>query len=138
MHDQWAVVVAVDERHVTIRVEESGCGRCHQAGGCGGNPLGKLFCQTPRTFRIANDGNYVVGARVRVGVVDGAIGQSVWLAYGIPLLAVLTGAVIGSLVYGEAGAIAGAALGLLGGWFSLRHANRLLGADRRFRPTIKR
>lgn len=137
MNDQWAVVVAVDERHVTIRVEESGCGRCHQAGGCGSNSLGKLFCQTPRVFRIVNNGDYAVGARVRVGIADGAIGKSVWLSYVVPLLAVLVGAVAGSLVNGEIGAIAGAVGGLFCGWLSLRHAHRRHGADPRFQPTIR-
>jgi len=137
MHDQWAVVVAVDEKHVTLRVEDSGCGRCQQAGGCGGNPFGKLFCQTPRTYCLANDGDYAVGARVRVSVADGIIGQSVWLAYVVPLLAVLAGAVAGSLIDGEIGAIVGAAGGLFCGWLSLRHANRHHGAEHRFWLTIK-
>ncbi|MBL8398812.1 MAG: SoxR reducing system RseC family protein [Candidatus Accumulibacter sp.] len=138
MSEQRAVVVAVDDRHITLRIENSGCGRCQQAGGCGGNPLGKMFCRTPQTFRIANSGDYAVGAQVRVVVVDGAVGRSAWQAYVVPLLIVLMGAMIGSWAIGEIGAIAGAVAGLFLGWFGLWRANRRLRHDHRFQPLIDR
>ncbi|HMW17011.1 MAG TPA: SoxR reducing system RseC family protein [Accumulibacter sp.] len=138
MSEQQAVVVAVDDDYVTLRIERNGCGRCQQAGGCGGNSLGKLFCQTPATFRIANSGDYAVGTQVKVSVADGAIGQSAWQAYVIPLLIVLTGAMTGFWIVGEIGAMIGAAAGLFLGWLGLWRANRRLRDDRRFQPLIDR
>ena len=75
MIDAWGTVVAVDEQHATIRMDETGCGRCGEPGGCGGNHAGRLFCSTPRTFRVANPDGRAVGERVRIGIAAGALGH---------------------------------------------------------------
>lgn len=137
MADAWGTVTAVDGEHATIRIDESGCGRCAEAGGCGGNSLGKLLCSPPRTFCVPNPGRISVGERVRIGVADGSVGRSAFHAYAIPLLAVLAGALSGSALGDEFGAIGGAALGLLVGWLGLRRAQRRGQRDARLRPSIR-
>ena len=54
MTDAWGTVTAVDDQHASIHMDEIGCGRCGEPGGCGGKHLGKLLCGTPRTVRVRN------------------------------------------------------------------------------------
>jgi sigma-E factor negative regulatory protein RseC len=137
MADAWGTVTAVDGEHATIRIDAGGCGRCAEAGGCGGNSLGKLLCSSPDTFCVPNPERVTVGTRVCIVVADGSIGRSALHAYAIPLLAVLAGALSGSGLGGEVGAIGGASLGLIVGWLGLRRAQRCSQRDVRLRPSIR-
>jgi len=135
--DAWGTIIAVDERQATIRMDENGCGRCGEPGGCGGNAASRLFCRTPRTFRIPSSERRSVGERVRISVVNGSVGRSALYAYAFPLLALLAGAVSGSALGDEAGAIAGSIAGLFVGWLGLRHAQRRSRRDLRLQPLIR-
>ena len=75
--------------------------------------------------------------RVRVGVVDGSLGSSALHAYAVPLLGLFVGALGGSAVAGEIGAIGGSLGGLLAGWWGLRRAHLRSRDDPRFRPSIR-
>jgi len=136
MTGAWGTVAALDGEHALIRMEESGCGRCREAGGCGGNNLAKLLCSTPRTFRVPNPERRSVGERVRVRVGEGSVRRSALAAYAFPWLALLLGALAGSAWAGELGAIGGALAGLLVGWLGLRRAQRRDAADPRCQPSI--
>lgn len=138
MTDTWGVVIAIDGDQATVRVEDNGCGRCRESAGCGGGSAGEGGCRRPRTFRVPNPEGFPVGVRVRVAVVDGAVGRGAVHAYGVPLLAVLGGAIGGSAMAGEAGAICGALIGLLVGWLGLRRAHWRSRGDSRFQPSIRR
>ena len=137
MNDAWGTVTAVDDGQATIRMDDGGCGRCRESGGCGGNNLGQLLCATPRTLRVANPERCVVGQRVRIGVVDGSLGSSALHAYAVPLLGLFVGALGGSAVAGEIGAFGGSLGGLLAGWWGLRRAHLRSRDDPRFRPSIR-
>ncbi len=137
MTDAWGTVTAVDGEYATIRKDEGGCGRCAEPGGCAGNNLGKLLCNTPRTIRVLNPEHCAVGARVRIAVGDGALGRSALHAYAFPLLALFAGTLSGSACGGEAGAIGGAIVGLLVGWLGLRRAQRRSLNDARMQPSIR-
>ena len=104
MIDAPGTITALDGEYVIVRMEETGCGRCHEDGGCGGNNLGKMFCSTPRTFRVLNPGAAGVGERVNVVIADGAIRRSALLAYGLPLVALFAGALAGLVLGGDGGA----------------------------------
>lgn len=133
----WGTVAAVDGEHALIRMDEGGCGRCREVGGCGGNKIASLLCSTPRTFRVPNPEQRAVGERVRVRVGEGLVRRSAWYAYAFPLLALLAAALAGSALAGEAGAIGGALLGLLVGWLGLRRVQRRDASDPRFQPSIR-
>lgn len=137
MTSAWGTVAAVDGEYALIRMDESGCGRCREAGGCGGNNIARLLCSKPRTFRVLNPEQRVVGERVCVRLVDGSLGRSALYAYAFPWLALLVGALLGSSLAGEAGAIGGAMAGLLVAWLGLRRAQRRDAADPRFQPSIR-
>ena len=124
MIDALGTITGIDGDYAIIQMDDSGCGRCNEPGGCGGNLLGKVFCGVPRTFRVLNPGNSAIGSRVAVVIAEGSIRRSAILAYVIPLLALFLGAISGSALAGEAGAIIGSLLGLLGAWLALRAAQR--------------
>ena len=117
-------VAQIDGEHAIVHMEETGCGRCHEEGGCGGHNLGNMLCRSVRSVRVANPGQARVGERVRIAVADGALRRSASLAYGLPLLTLLAGALGGSAVYGEGGAMVGALGGLSIAWLALHLRGR--------------
>lgn len=133
----WGTVTVVDGQYATIRVDDRGCGRCNEPGGCGGKNIGTLLCGTSRIVQALNSQQHRVGDRVRVSVLDGSLRYSATYAYGFPLLALLAGALLGSALVGEFGAIAGATAGLVVGWLGLRRAQRRSARDPRFQPSIR-
>lgn len=137
MIDASGAITAIDGEYALVVMDETGCGRCHEEGGCGGNNLGKMFCSTPRSFRVLNPGNARVGDRVNVVIGEGAVRRSALLAYVVPLLALFAGALGGSALADEPGAIAGAISGVLLAWLILRHAQGRRTADPRFAPHIR-
>lgn len=137
MIDAQGIITAVDGDYAIVRMDETGCGRCHEQGGCGGNNIGKMFCSTPRTFRVLNQGMSVVGDSVRVTIADGAVRHSAVYAYGFPLLALFAGAIGGAALAGEPGAIIGAFGSLLGAWLLLRRLQLRSKPDPRFEACIR-
>jgi sigma-E factor negative regulatory protein RseC len=135
--DASGTITALDGGYATVLMDETGCGRCHEPGGCGGNNIGKMFCHSPRTFHLANPGNLGVGDRVSVAIAEGAVQRSAMLAYGVPLLALFVGALGGSAVAGEMGAIVGAISGLFCAWLGLRFAQGRGKPDLRLQPYIR-
>lgn len=138
MIEATGIVTALDGSHAIVLVEETGCGRCHEEGGCGGNNLGRMFCSTPKTFRVLNPEKAAVGDRVVVAVAGDAVRRSAVLAYGFPLLALFSGAIGGTFLAGETGAMIGAAVGMFAAWLLLRFSGVGIGSSNRdFQPYIK-
>lgn len=129
-----AVVRRVEEGAVWVEIEQEGCGRCHEAGGCGGQKLTQAFCAGPRSFRIQHSGGLLVGDRVRIGLPVREIRRGANLAYVTPLVLMLAGAVLGMVVAADPGAIVGGALGLALGWWNLRRFGKPALADPASRP----
>ncbi len=111
-----ARVVALDGEYALVRVEQEGCGRCHEPGGCGGVRVERFFCPTQPLWRVANPRRAGIGEEVRVAIAAGAVGRSALLAYIFPVVALLLGASLGKSAAGEAGAILGASVGLALAW----------------------
>lgn len=121
MIETMGTVAAIDGEEVCVRVEQKGCGRCHEEGGCGGNSLGEMLCKSPDTFRLRNPGGVQVGDHVMIAVPDGSLLKTVVRAYLLPLLGLLLGALAGLELFGEIGAITGAVTSLLLVWVLVRH-----------------
>ncbi|MDR3055436.1 MAG: SoxR reducing system RseC family protein [Zoogloeaceae bacterium] len=117
MAEQTARVVEVNagDAYALVEVVGGGCGRCHEAGGCGGVHLAQALCVTPRRFRVRNDAGAKVGALVTVALPAGSLRAHVTLAYVLPFAGLLGGALLGNLA-GEVGALLGAACGLALAW----------------------
>lgn len=119
-----ARVVALEGAMAEVEVAQGGCGRCHETGGCGGQQLTQIFCSGPRYYRVANPLGAQVGEQVTLGVPDGALGRSANLAYGLPVAALIVGAIIGAALAGDPGAMLGAAGGLVAAFVFVIYRSR--------------
>lgn len=107
-----AVVRAIDGGDAVVEVAQGGCGRCHEKGGCGGQSLTQMFCSTPKTYHVTNQIGARVGDRVTIAVGAGSIRRVANLAYGLPLISAIGGAMLGSALNGDFGAVLGTLAGL--------------------------
>jgi sigma-E factor negative regulatory protein RseC len=119
-----AVVRGLDGLDALVEVEQGGCGRCHEEGGCGGQHLTQMFCSGARSYRVENSVNAEIGDHVTVAIAAGSVRQTANLAYGIPLLAIIAGALLGMPLGGDAGAMLGAGSGLLLSFLYVRMRTR--------------
>lgn len=112
--EQHAVVTRVEADAVWVEAREpSGCGTCGGTG-CSTRQLAELFRPRSRGFRVRDPLGVKAGEMVWVGYPAGSIWRGALDAYGLPLLLVLLGGLLGQLTYsGDAGAALGAGLGLL-------------------------
>ncbi|MDP3539726.1 MAG: SoxR reducing system RseC family protein [Azonexus sp.] len=107
-----AIVRALEGEDALVEVEQGGCGRCHEEGGCGGQHLTQMFCSGPKTYRVINHVGAGIGDRVTIAVAAGSVRRTANLAYGVPLTATIIGAALGTSLNGDLGAILGATLAL--------------------------
>ena len=119
-----------------VEVEQGGCGRCHEKGGCGGQQLTQMFCSGPRQYRVANDTDVRVGDRVTIAVPAGSIRKTANLAYILPLTAAIAGALIGMQVSGDPGAMLGALVGLVIAFLYVKRKAARRVDDPAFHPHI--
>ncbi|MFT3736188.1 MAG: SoxR reducing system RseC family protein [Rhodocyclaceae bacterium] len=95
MRLQARVTRVVDLRtFVRVEAQDGGCGRCHEAGGCRSDMLGDVFGPRCREYEVENATGAVPGSRVTVEVPDGIPWRAAMLAYGLPLFALLAGALV--------------------------------------------
>lgn len=114
------VVRALDGEKALVEVEQGGCGRCHEEGGCGGQQLTQMFCSGPKTYQADNAIGAVVGDKVVVATAPGSVRQTANLAYGVPLLGAIGGAMAGMRLGGDVGGMLGALAGLTGAFAYIR------------------
>ncbi|MDP1605461.1 MAG: SoxR reducing system RseC family protein [Rhodocyclaceae bacterium] len=131
MTETAGVVVRLEGDHAWVRAEGAGsaCGACEQQGGCQSAGMGSVLDgvlgrgQAKQLLRLPNTIRARPGDTVVVCAAEGAVLRAVWLAYGIPLVLALAGAIIFSALTGsELAAVAGMLIGLLGGYFVMRRS----------------
>ncbi len=127
-----AIVRELDADGALVEVEQVGCGRCHEQGGCGGQSLTQMFCSEPKKYRVVNDIGAGVGDCVVVAIAAGSVRKSANLGYVLPLTATIAGAALGMQLDEDAGAMLGAASGLL---FSFLYIGRRTAAGTGFSAT---
>jgi len=130
------VVRALDGQEAIVEVEQGGCGRCHEKGGCGGQQLTQMFCSGPKMYRADNPGGAGIGDRVQVAFGADAVRRSANLAYGLPVLSLLSGAGLGMQLAEDPGAMLGGVAGLVAAWIFLRRNTRPGSGKPRNRPYI--
>lgn len=134
--EQTGRVISLDGDFALIQVEGGGCGRCHEKGGCGGQQLTQMFCSTPRQYRVKNPQGAKPGDLVSIVLPAGALSRYATLAYGLPLLGLIGGAVIGDAVGGNPGGLLGAALGMVLAWQLVRRRSRGIAGNSKNEPYI--
>lgn len=112
--EQHAVVTRVEADAVWVEAREpSGCGTCGGTG-CSTRQLAELFRSRSQGFQVRDPLGVKAGEMVWIGYPAGSIWYGALGAYGLPLLLVLLGGLLGQLMYsGDAVPAMGAALGLL-------------------------
>lgn len=117
MLETRAIVVQLEGAEAIVEaVQGGGCSLCGGGKGCGSGKLSQMLCVQPRQFRVRNGINARIGEEVQVGVEDGLLLRSALTMYGIPLLLLFGGALLGARWGDDAGAAVGAAVGLLAGF----------------------
>jgi sigma-E factor negative regulatory protein RseC len=128
-------VVATGPGQATVSVEAAvACERCATGRGCGAALPGR---RRRRQLQVnVPDGlDLQPGDMVRLGVQPGTLLRAAWLAYGLPLSAMVAAVAAGSAsVESEAGAVALAAMGLAIGAAAARRQLRGERGMRRFVP----
>ncbi len=90
-----------------------GCGRCHEAGGCGSTLLNEsLRPRRLNLYRLPNVIDAQPGESVVVEIPDGALLRAAGWSYLFPVLLILLGAELGKAAGGELASLVGAGLGL--------------------------
>lgn len=132
MNEMRAIVLALQGDQAEIApVGNFRCGHCADSNGCGSGKLAQMFCSAePRKFRAKNSAQAQVGDEVNVVLPSGLLLRSAMLAYGLPLVLLLTGALLGAS-FGHAGAERDglALLGALAGWLAGFWIGHLIAAD---------
>lgn len=119
MLEQQALVLALDQQQAQVEViREKPCAICGQTRGCGVSIWGRLFGHQSARFYLQNSLQAQVGDHIIIGVAEGAVMMGAWIAYGLPLLLLLLGAIVGTMMISWSAAsdintIIGAALGLM-------------------------
>ncbi|HEX5394312.1 MAG TPA: SoxR reducing system RseC family protein [Rhodocyclaceae bacterium] len=118
MAEVEGVVKSVDGRMAQVEVaRSSGCGRCHEPGGCGGGE--QQVCH--RVYRLTNNVGAKAGDEVWVSVAEGSVLKAALLAYGVPGVFMFIGAVVAMALFGgDLATFGGALLGLMFGYALLR------------------
>lgn len=107
-----AIVRTLEGQWAQVEVEQGGCGRCHEKGGCGGQHLTQMFCSGPKTYQVENTIGANVGDHVTIAVAVGSVGRSANFAYILPLTVTIIGAVLGASFGSDLAAVIGAGIGL--------------------------
>ncbi len=150
MIEENAIVVGIEKNEAMLEiVRRTPCSLCGQTRGCGISLWGRLFGHRKNIFKAVNQINAKVGDSVIVGVEEQALLFSSLMVYGIPLIAMLAGALLVSGIfagdsnhvstghtdfYAVIGAIAGLIIGLL--WLKGHATGR--GMNARYQPVILR
>lgn len=122
MLETRAIVVQLEGAEAVVEaVHGGGCGLCSSNKGCGSGKLSKVFGVQSRQFRVRNEIDARIGEEVQVAVADGVLLRSALTLYGLPLLLLFGGALLGSYwIVGTAGrdvgSVIGASVGLLVGF----------------------
>lgn len=125
MNQTDAIVVRLEGRYAWVEAAGPGaaCGGCAQSGSCGSSAAANVVDQVhgrgrkPLLLRLPNTIGARPGDAVVIEAADGMVLRAVWLAYGMPLLLALGGALgitalTGSEPLAMLGTLAGLGLGI--------------------------
>lgn len=132
-------VIAVTGRKAWVQtIRASACESCSARSGCGQRVLASASSGRANQILVNNHLDARVGDEVTVAIEESALLSASLLVYAVPLVLMVLGAVLGQqwLPAQDAGAIAGAAVGLAGGFILARFAQSSIGGG--FEPALVR
>lgn len=131
MIEEQVVVTATTPEGAWVEgIQQSACGSCSAKAGCGQHTMSQLGkkvtlwlpfdSQFASASGLSEEGLSInslsVGQQIVVGLPEGAILRSTLVLYGVPLLALVLGAILGHSLWGELGSILSAVLFMLLGF----------------------
>ncbi len=140
MNEMHAIVIALRGDQAEIApLGNFGCTHCNSGGGCGSGKLAQMFCSNkPRQFSAMNSAGARVGDEVRVVLPEGVLLRSSMLIYGLPLLLLLAGAMLGVALAGASADRDGyAVLGAMGGLLAGFAASRVMTMNGNHRAVVQ-
>ena len=139
MIEEQVVVTSLDIGGVWVEgVQQSACGSCSAKAGCGKHTMSQLGRKVSLWLpKDDSSGNGLsVGQQVVVGLPEGAILRSTLVLYGIPLMFLLAGAIVGHILAGELASILLSIFSMLLGFKLAR--NRAENNKRHWQPKFIR
>jgi len=122
MIEEYAVVMSRAGDFATLEIERrTACGLCGQKRGCGNATWGKLLGHKTQSLTAENTIHAEIGASVVVGIDEKVFLSSVFYLYVVPLLSMLSGAVLVDVFFNnELYVILAAFSGLILGFFFVK------------------
>jgi sigma-E factor negative regulatory protein RseC len=98
MLEETGVVTAVDGEFAWVETQpKSACGHCTVSNGCGTSVLAKWYSPKKNQVRVVNHLNLQPGAAAVLGVANDVLIKAAFIAYMLPLLAMISFAIVGSV-----------------------------------------
>ncbi|QLI80216.1 SoxR reducing system RseC family protein [Chitinibacter fontanus] len=123
MIETQAQVVRTEGNYAWVKIRpHTPCGHCDPEKGCKSVAITRMFGNAQESYRVHNPLAAKPNELVTIAVQEGALLSSALWAYGLPMLLLLLGAVIGHFIASnsELATLVGAAFGFILGFFVLR------------------
>ena len=124
---------------------KTACGSCSVNKGCGTSALSKMYGDKFSRVKALNPIAARTGETVVLGLAEEALVRGSLMMYGVPLLGLICGGILGALLaglWGMANTDALSALfgifGLLAGFYVVRLFNRRVARNEQYQPVILR
>lgn len=142
MIEERARVAEAGDGYAWVEIQRGpACGNCHVNNGCGTATLAKVWRGRQMRTRAISNLPLRPGDEVIVGLADGVLLRGALLAYLLPLVLMLAGALLGEAAFAGAGEEPVILLGALGlglGFLAVRVSSRRWRDDVRFQPVVLR
>lgn len=141
MITESGTVVAVEDDSLWVQtLRKSACDTCQSRSGCGQRLLSSGNQQSGSLRVLLNKRPahaFSIGDEVTIGIPEGVVAHSSLIAYLLPLIFLIAGALVADGIWQREGiTVLGAAAGLLSGAYVVRLFGRLKASDRRYQPVI--
>ncbi len=146
MIEEQARVVAIDGTYAEVEAERgSSCGSCAARSSCGTSTLSRFLGSRTARIRLENRLGAECGDRVVIGVPEQALPKASFLVYILPLLTLLSAAMLGEWIAAAASIAERELFSVIGGGFGLwagirfaRHLTSRTAQNNLFQPVMLR
>ena len=128
MIEEQVVITSITPEGAWVEgMQQSACGSCSAKAGCGQHTMSQLGRKVSLWLPLTDLADeainepFRIGQQVVVGLPEGAILRSTVVLYGLPLIALVIGAIAGHAVWGEVGSIILSVLSMLLGFKAARY-----------------
>lgn len=129
MQCEACVVAVISDNKVWVEVSArpATCDHCANPARCSTGLLSQI--NQPRRYLVSNTLDLHVGDRVSLAIAEGTVFRAALASYGIPLLLIISGAVVGQWLSGDGAASVGMLIGLTLAFLLLRYHEQRFHGD---------